>query len=60
MFENEMATPELYEAEQKDRLLQICAAQAALQQEIAALEEQWLHCSEQLEALSNEAMDELP
>jgi len=40
--------------------LQICAAQAALQQEIAALEEQWLRFSEQLEALSNEAMGELP
>ena len=60
MFENEIAAPKLYEAEQKDRLLQICAAQAALQQEIAALEEQWLRFSEQLEALSNEAMGELP
>jgi len=60
MFENEMAAPELYEASQKDRLLQIYANQASLQQEIATLEEQWLHLSEQLEVLSNEAMGELP
>lgn len=53
-FELELACPTIYEADQKDRLLGIFAAQSSLNKELAALEGQWLKLSEELEAMGQE------
>jgi len=53
-FELELACPTIYEADQKDRLMGIFAAQSSLNNELAALEGQWLKLSEELEAMGQE------
>ncbi|HXS26929.1 MAG TPA: ATP-binding cassette domain-containing protein [Steroidobacteraceae bacterium] len=49
-LQGELASPELYAPEAKERLQAILARQARLVRELAAAEDAWLECSERLEA----------
>ena len=53
-LEEEMACPDLYEANQKDRLLSASAAYSSLNAALLELETQWLQLSEQCDALEQE------
>lgn len=55
MLDLELTRPSIYDANQKEQLIGVFAEQSSICKERAALEEQWLKLSEELEAMGQEA-----
>jgi len=53
-MEQNLASPDMYEAEEKSRLIEISSAQSSLNGELTKLEEQWLQLSDKIEAMEQE------